>query len=300
MSPPHIATGEDQRFYTPRAQASTARSTASSFVTPRSDQVYSARSGFGGSSSSESEYTTPRNGPPAAFWGGGGGGVATSSYHPPPPAIRPNISQHRKAAFENFRNRRFTQSAIHSYQQQLSPNTNASNYNDSHQLPPQYPNYYHNPTPPMTNQKHHNVPFNHSAYDDECNDNQQSKFSHNENRLANTCHNQQDIDDIFSFTRHGKVEAVNNLLIQGVPVDIKDNDGNSILAVACQNGNKRLMKLALRYDADINACNFRGNTALHFCYKYGSRDTLGAYLIRKGADVSVRNKDGQTCEVGFC
>jgi len=56
------------------------------------------------------------------------------------------------------------------------------------------------------------------------------------------------------------------------------------------------MKLALRYDAEINSCNFRGNTALRLCYKYGSSTTLGAYLIRKVADGSIRNKDGQTCQ----
>ena len=53
-------------------------------------------------------------------------------------------------------------------------------------------------------------------------------------------HSANDIDDSFSFTHHGTIEAVDNLLIWWVPVDIKDNDGNCILAVASQNGNKRL------------------------------------------------------------
>ena len=41
-----------------------------------------------------------------------------------------------------------------------------------------------------------------------------------------------------------------------------------------------------------------GNTPLHFCFTYGYGDTLGAYLITKGADPSLRNEHGQTCYEG--
>lgn len=46
-----------------------------------------------------------------------------------------------------------------------------------------------------------------------------------------------------------------------------DDNGNGILAIGSQNGSKKIVKLALRYGADINARNSTGNTALHFCYK---------------------------------
>lgn len=55
----------------------------------------------------------------------------------------------------------------------------------------------------------------------------------------------------------------------GVPADVRDDHGNTILLVACQNGHKRALKAALRRGADINAKNARGNTALHFCYAFG-------------------------------
>ena len=89
---------------------------------------------------------------------------------------------------------------------------------------------------------------------------------------------------------------VDLLLLQGVDVNSRDDNGNTILCIACQNGNKRIAKLALRYGADINVSNFNGNTSLHFCYKYGNANTLGAYLIQKGADATIRNTKGQTCE----
>ena len=43
----------------------------------------------------------------------------------------------------------------------------------------------------------------------------------------------------------------------------------------------------------------RGNTPLHFCYSYGYGETLGKYLITKGADTSIRNREGLTCFEGL-
>ena len=104
-----------------------------------------------------------------------------------------------------------------------------------------------------------------------------------------------DEGSIFSFTRHGRIEEVDNLLLKGRPVDGRDNFGNTILHIACQNGNNKLMKLALRYGANMNIANFKGNTALHFAYRYGYANTLGDYLQRKGADSTIRNLGGEIC-----
>ena len=54
-----------------------------------------------------------------------------------------------------------------------------------------------------------------------------------------------------------------------------------------------------RRGADINTRNYRGNTPLHFCYSYGYGDTLGAYLISKGADSTLRNHSGFSCMEGL-
>lgn len=95
---------------------------------------------------------------PVSYWGGCD--VATPSYRPQtqPHTIRTNILQHQKvimmehnrhATFKHLRNQRFTQSSIPS-------------------LPLQYPNYNNGSAPPMTFQKHHNVPFNRTDYNNEC------------------------------------------------------------------------------------------------------------------------------------
>mmetsp|Transcript_37442 Transcript_37442/g.38124 ORF Transcript_37442/g.38124 Transcript_37442/m.38124 type:complete len:220 (+) Transcript_37442:125-784(+) len=108
-----------------------------------------------------------------------------------------------------------------------------------------------------------------------------------------------DVEDIFSYARHGRAEDIERLFDRGVPVNVRDSYGNTILTIASQNGNKRIAKIALRRGADINARNFKGNTPLHYCAHYGYGETLGRYLIEKGADQYLRNNEGRTCWDGI-
>jgi ankyrin repeat protein len=98
--------------------------------------------------------------------------------------------------------------------------------------------------------------------------------------------------DIFSLARHARVSEVEELLIRGVPITSRDENGNGILSIACQNGSRRTAKLALRFGADINEQNCSGNTPLHYCCLY-QKKSLARYLIEKGADTSIRNKEGR-------
>ena len=85
---------------------------------------------------------------------------------------------------------------------------------------------------------------------------------------------------------------------QKVPVDCRDEFENTPLIIAAQNNKKRVAKLFLRQRANINAINSHGNTCLHYCFTYGYAD-LGDYLISKGADDSLKNKQGLTCYEGL-
>jgi len=107
------------------------------------------------------------------------------------------------------------------------------------------------------------------------------------------------VADIFSLARHNKVHHVNALLDQGLSVNISDSYGNTILIVAAQNGLKKLAKSVLRRGANINKANFQGNTPLHFCFQYGYGESLGAYLISKGADTNIKNFKGFYCYDGL-
>ena len=94
------------------------------------------------------------------------------------------------------------------------------------------------------------------------------------------------VENVFSLARHNRFEEVERILTRGVPPDARDDCGNTILIIACQNGHKRIAKVALRRGADIDARNYQGHTALHYCLAYGYETTLGAYLITKGADTT--------------
>ena len=68
---------------------------------------------------------------------------------------------------------------------------------------------------------------------------------------------------IFSACRHGRLDAVQAALNDGFPVDERDENGNTLLFVAAQNGSKNATKLCLRNGADmglqvcVRACVFR-------------------------------------------
>jgi hypothetical protein len=111
----------------------------------------------------------------------------------------------------------------------------------------------------------------------------------------------QDYKKICSLVRHGKFGDVEELLNQpewSVPIDYQDDMGNSLMHFATQNGNKRMVKLCLRRGSALNLQNLLGQTPLHFAYGYGYAE-VGDYLINKGADDTIKNKDGLTCYEGL-
>ncbi|CAM9637954.1 unnamed protein product [Ascophyllum nodosum] len=110
---------------------------------------------------------------------------------------------------------------------------------------------------------------------------------------------QDKVEDIFSYARHNRIEDLERMLNQGVPVDVRDGHGNTVLIISCQNGHKRALKAALRRGADPNARNERGNTGLHYCHAFGYGKTLGLYLMDKGADPAIRNWGGLLCIEGI-
>ncbi|GMG16434.1 unnamed protein product [Phytophthora fragariaefolia] len=109
------------------------------------------------------------------------------------------------------------------------------------------------------------------------------------------------LDNIFSLCRHGKYDEVELLLNspdRSISIDAKDATGNTLLSVACQNNNKRIVKLCLRRGADINTQNLNGQSLLHYCHEYGFHDLM-EYLMEKGARDDLLNADGLTCYEGL-
>jgi len=103
---------------------------------------------------------------------------------------------------------------------------------------------------------------------------------------------------VFSFVRHNRFEAVQAILEQErETLAALDDNGNTLLHIACQNNNRRIAKLLLKNGASVNAQNKRGNTPLHYCHQYGFMQ-MGEYLIQLGADGTIVNQAGMAPSQG--
>ena len=102
----------------------------------------------------------------------------------------------------------------------------------------------------------------------------------------------------FAAIRNARVAEVQEQLMGGMPVHVVDRQGSGPLHLACQVGSKRMVKTLLRWGCDVNAQNYQGNTALHYCFAYHF-DPLAAYLISKGADDRKLNFFGLSCYDGL-
>lgn len=81
--------------------------------------------------------------------------------------------------------------------------------------------------------------------------------------------------------------------------NISDRQGNTLLHVAAQNGNKKIVKFMLKQpDQDIDAQNNSGQTALHYCYAYKYLP-LAQVLVSKGANQHAHNKFGLSPDKGL-
>merc|ERR1711871_337531 len=101
-----------------------------------------------------------------------------------------------------------------------------------------------------------------------------------------------DLEAVFSMCRNGRFKRLEAALDQGFPVDKEDEKGNTLLIVASQNLNQRMVELMLDRRANINHTNLQGNTALHFAMAYEPEGTIGEYLIGRGADDMIENNLG--------
>jgi len=101
-----------------------------------------------------------------------------------------------------------------------------------------------------------------------------------------------DINTVFSQARNGRLKRLEESLNLGFPVDAEDEKGNTLLIVAAQNSNKRMIETLVARGASINHQNAQGNTALHFAMSFDTEGAIAEYLIEHGADDAIENVDG--------
>ena len=101
-------------------------------------------------------------------------------------------------------------------------------------------------------------------------------------------------DDMCTAVRRGDIETVKGLLAKGADTNTSDSQfGVSPLSWAALLGQTEIAELLIRNGADVNGRNRDGGTALHGAAFLGHTDTA-ALLVQKGADVNATNDKGET------
>jgi hypothetical protein len=136
------------------------------------------------------------------------------------------------------------------------------------------------------------------------------------------------IDEILSLVRHSKLSLLKEALdyipnkpfdktlvqVSYVPdfgtvyvegyeklpfhINKMDEYGNTMLGLACQNGNLKIAKYLISKGANPNHQNKQGQTAPHFAIAYKFYD-LSQWMFENGADDTLHNKFGLTAYDGL-
>lgn len=95
------------------------------------------------------------------------------------------------------------------------------------------------------------------------------------------------------FARHGETESLAAMLCHGLPVDLADAKGNSLLMLASYNGNLETTRMLLEEGAKVDCRNDRGQTPLGGVAFKGYEEIV-TLLLEHGADIDADNGGGMT------
>lgn len=98
---------------------------------------------------------------------------------------------------------------------------------------------------------------------------------------------------LISAAMSGRVDQVEDLLAQGVDVNVKNPAGRSALHLAAFNGNILTIRALLAAGADVNQTDQRGVTCLMDASAFGHIDVV-ELLIQAGADVNAKDQQSNT------
>lgn len=100
-------------------------------------------------------------------------------------------------------------------------------------------------------------------------------------------------EQLMEAAQKGAIAQVDRLLSRGVSPECRDENRRTFTILAAENGNAGLLGVAIRHDADLNAVDNDGDTALTKAAFGGHRDVV-RLLMSHGADADIRNNEGMT------
>lgn len=95
------------------------------------------------------------------------------------------------------------------------------------------------------------------------------------------------------FARRGETESLAAMLRHGLPVNLVDATGNTLLMLASYNGNLETARMLLEHGADVDRRNDRGQTPLGGVAFKGYLE-IAALLLEHGANVEADTGGGVT------
>ena len=91
---------------------------------------------------------------------------------------------------------------------------------------------------------------------------------------------------LFDAARSGERELVESAVDQGVPVELTDPHGNTLLMLAAYHGHATLVTGLVTRGADVNRENYRGQTPVAGAVFKRHTEVIAA-LVAAGADVDA-------------
>ena len=98
---------------------------------------------------------------------------------------------------------------------------------------------------------------------------------------------------VFQYTRAGNVEELRPLLEAGLPANIRNDKGDSLLMLASYHGGAELARVLMQHGGDPELVNDRGQTPLAAAAFKGDLAVVKV-LLAGGADVNGSGPDGRT------
>ncbi|KAK5120866.1 hypothetical protein LTR85_005933 [Meristemomyces frigidus] len=89
---------------------------------------------------------------------------------------------------------------------------------------------------------------------------------------------------LFDFARHGQTAELRQYITAGIPVNMTNHKGDTLLMLAAYHGHLPTVEMLIEKDADVNSLNERGQSILAGAV-FKLHDDVVKALVEGGADV---------------